>query len=97
MQAAVEPNDEHKIRHDANPPYRPDEIFDDLLDLMVHQVLKIFMLRGMEEVSVAAVFHCTLFLLFLTAAISFLSLLHYRLLTFDFIPRIRDPMPVVSA
>jgi hypothetical protein len=97
FQAGVDHNDEYKIRHFAKPPYRPEEIFVDLLDLIVHKILKIFMLRGMEEVSVAAVFHCTLFLLFLTAAISFLSLLHYRLLTFDFIPRIRDPMPVVSA
>jgi hypothetical protein len=83
FQAGIDHNDEFKIRNAANPPYRPDECFVDLLELLVHQILKIFMLRGMEEVSVAAVFHCMLFVLFLTTAFSFLSLLHYRLLTFD--------------
>jgi hypothetical protein len=49
-QATVEHHDEVKIRNDASPPYRIDENYEDLKDLVLYEFNRDLFNRGGEKV-----------------------------------------------
>jgi len=57
-QAAVEHEDEAKLRNKADPPYRPLESYDDLLTLVLYKFNRDLFNRGGDEVSASFVFDC---------------------------------------